>query len=83
MRYRKKPVVVEAFRWEDGESLPEWFCNAVVLGRVEFDWRGSLRIKTPEGEMTAYPGDWIIRGLVGELYPCKHDVFVATYEEAE
>ena len=82
MRYREKPVVVEAFRWEDGESLPGWLCNAVALGRVEVVG-GRLRIRTLEGEMEAAPGDWVIRGVKGELYPCKHDVFTATYEEAE
>lgn len=44
------------------------------------DWRGWVEIKTLEGVMRADPGDWIIRGVKGELYPCKPDIFEATYE---
>lgn len=63
-RYRKLPVVIEAFRLD---------------GR----WRGGpdiAKIKTLEGEMTASKGDWIIRGVNGEIYPCKPDIFAKTYE---
>jgi hypothetical protein len=78
MRYRKKPVVIDAFRW--GVSEPtDWFRAAQERGEiVGFD---PLVIKTLEGEMTARGGDWIIRGVKGEIYPCKPDIFLATYEQ--
>lgn len=83
MRYRKKPVVVEAMK------LPEVFD---IDGRLRFDdWITSkgrvcryvgdgLDIPTLEGVMRANRGDWIICGVQGEIYPCKPDIFEATYE---
>lgn len=87
MRYRKKPVVVEArqyvmHRLEDRAELIEW-CGA---GHTAINEEGeeyeteALRIHTAEGMMLAHPGDWIIRGIAGEFYTCKPDIFVATYE---
>jgi hypothetical protein len=84
-RFRKKPVVIEAFQlpqrgdfdvtafheWADANGCTDW-----ASGRDE-----TLVISTLEGEMTAQPGDWIIRGVKGEFYPCKPDIFAATYEE--
>lgn len=72
--YRKKPVVIEAFRWMHDDP-PEWFPQIVPNAHD-----GSALIETLEGNMRAYPGDWIIKGVKGELYPCKADIFVATYE---
>lgn len=60
MRFRKKPVVIEAYQTD-----------------VE------VKIETLEGTMTANPGDWIITGVKGERYPCKPDIFEATYEPIE
>lgn len=60
MKFRKKPVVIEAYQTN-----------------VE------LKIETLEGTMTANPGDWIITGVKGEQYPCKPDIFEATYEQVE
>ena len=63
-------------RDENGERLP------VPASGVSIDAStGFLVIATLEGEMTAKPGDWIIRGVAGEFYPCKPDIFAATYEE--
>lgn len=87
-KFRKKPVVIEAFRI-GGDPLPDWFMdrvsdNTVTLhgeyGAVE---KTGCTIQTLEGAMTAQPGDWIIRGVAGELYPCRADIFAATYEPAE
>jgi hypothetical protein len=87
-RFRKKPVQVEAVRW-DGENADE---VAEFIGRdgkieerrVAGPGRGlqpGIVIHTLEGDMTATVGDWIIRGVQGEFYPCKPDIFEATYEE--
>ncbi len=78
MKYRKKPVIIEAVRWYGDKSvLPEgWpggFPNVAPDGR--------LFIGTREGAMVANPGDWIIKGVAGEFYPCKPDIFKLTYEE--
>jgi hypothetical protein len=74
MKYRKKPVVIEAWRFnEDLSGRPSW---------VKMDWFAgeSLHIPTLEGVMRAGVGDWIIKGVKGEVYPCKPDIFAATYE---
>jgi hypothetical protein len=78
---RKRPVAVSAAR-HDG-SLVSANTLALVVGgrfsRIDGDeW--SVSIDTLEGTMTAMPGDWIIRGVQGEFYPCKPDIFEATYE---
>jgi len=85
-KFRKKPVVIEAVRWTGKDSYDAVaaflggtaavFCNPLDLG-------GTVKIPTLEGTMTAGPGDWIIRGVKGEFYPCKPDIFAATYEPAE
>ena len=91
MKFRKRPVVVEAFRWRGeryGEpdqyrdDWPEWLLEAVenCEAAYTFDCGRQLLIRTPEGETSASPGDWIIRGVQGELYPCKPDIFEETYE---
>ena len=87
MKYRKKPVVIEAIQWKGGEFLPmipnlPWLCDAINNGTIQHDEDG-LTIGTLEGRLTVSPGDWIIRGIKGEIYPCKPDIFAATYESAE
>ena len=90
-RYRKKPVVVEAVRWDgnnvdevmkfiDFNSLPSVGVHVPGVGHTPA--LGTLDIPTLEGTMTANPGDWIIKGVKGEYYPCKPDIFEATYEKA-
>ena len=83
MRYRKKPVVIDAVQittFNDDELLA--FLNEHV---VPFEMVGdhSLVIHTLEGDMRADPQDWIIKGVKGEFYPCKPDIFEATYEAVE
>ncbi|MBY0258794.1 MAG: hypothetical protein K2X24_14370, partial [Methylobacterium sp.] len=83
--FTKKPVTIEAFRWTGGpdqEEDPVWICDAIRGGIVQFVEAGFMSIHTTEGVMNASPGDWIIRGVEGELYPCKDSVFQATYTVA-
>lgn len=89
-RWRKKPVEVDAFRWtgdQDQTEDPVWIVEAIKSGRVRFHNAGSpyvvMLVSTLEGTMCATPGDWIIRGVKGELYPCKPDIFAATYEPVQ
>jgi hypothetical protein len=86
-RFRKKPVVIEAMpfdgSWESGHVILVWMGRAdsgVVW--MEHDGLDGQRISihTLEGTMTASPGDWVIKGVSGEFYPCKPDIFEATYE---
>lgn len=85
--FRKKPVVIEAVRFDktNGGPAAKW-CG----GRNQFEVKASdptdvaewIDIPTLEGVMRANLGDWIIRGVQGEFYPCKPDIFAATYEPA-
>lgn len=81
MKYRKKPVVIEAFQWLR-EEVPSWWNEASGGFQIEVA-TGAVLMPTLEGTMKAQPGDWIIRGIKGELYPCKPDIFEATYEKVE
>ena len=93
-RFRKKPVEIDAIR-NEGEWAPimAWL-DQLAGGRatIPFGARpaitrspedGTIAIETLEGTMRANVGDWIIRGVQGEFYPCKPDIFEATYEPAE
>ena len=88
MKYRKKPVVVNAFKWT-GDMFqnedPEWMIEAIQEGKVYFSNIGEedvvMKIETLEGTHSANRGDYIIQGVKGELYPCKPDIFEMTYEE--
>jgi hypothetical protein len=82
-RFRKKPVVVEAFQWIEGAtSYPAWLRQSLDTFCVEREGE-ALLIKTLEGVMRASPGDWIVQGVQGEFYPVKPDIFAATYEPEE
>lgn len=81
MKYRKKPVVIEAIQWT-GENLDE------LRAFVPEEFRHNkihqpLGIVTLEGPLTISTDDWIIKGVKGEFYPCKPDIFALTYEIAE
>jgi hypothetical protein len=80
-RFRKRPVEIEAVQFRAGEQPGELAAD-VVAGRIRYHEDGTMSIETLEGVMCARPGDWIIRGVKGELYPCKPDIFAATYEPA-
>lgn len=82
--YRKKPVVIEAYCYNQKREnfRPDWLTDAVTAN-VVITYPDHAIIKTLEGDMTASLGDWIVKGVKGELYPCKPDIFEATYEAAE
>jgi len=83
MKYRKKPVVIEAMRLAEVGEEPTDEMHAWLDARSdkwESDRDEGIAIKTLEGMMRAEPGDWVIEGVKGELYPCKPDIFDATYE---
>jgi hypothetical protein len=84
-KFRKKPVVIEAIRFTGNNCIecllfmgtPEHIAFNPELHNTDHP-----TIHTLEGKMTASPGDWIIKGVKGEFYPCKPDIFEATYEPA-
>lgn len=82
MKFRKKPVVIEAIQWlGDFEEFEKWMKEqGIEEGRIYKDYGKSLRVNTLEGNMRAHHGDWIIIGVHGETYPCKPDIFEQTYE---
>lgn len=95
MKYRKKPVVIEAFQYDgdlrgiNGYYVPEWAIKAFEDGVMHF---GALKLDGPlcelfidtlEGTHHVSVGDYIIQGVNGELYPCKPDIFEKTYEQIE
>lgn len=90
MIYRKKPVLVDAFEFtNDAEFIaPDWFAQAVTDEKIFIDrsmvdghiYIYGCTINNPEGRMKAKLGDYIIRGVHGELYPCKPDIFLKSYE---
>lgn len=82
MKYRKKPIVIEAFQI-GFDKEPNWFVGSPFVEVVSADYCHKFYIKTLEGRMFAGFGDWIIKGVNGELYPCKADIFEKTYEAAE
>jgi hypothetical protein len=83
MKYRKKPVVVEALKWEidNLDEMSTFIGDSRVWGY--YAETNELRISTLEGVMTANEGDYIIKGVKGEFYPCKPDIFEMTYEKVE
>ena len=79
-KYRKKPVVIEAKQWT-GKNHME---IATFMGVMSLETNGDIAlINTLEGTMEASAGDYIIRGIKGEYYPCKPDIFEATYDKLE
>jgi hypothetical protein len=92
VKFRKKPVIIEAIKleWKNWSQI----CDFCGVGKFEdgnpegFNPDGNtlklgLRIPTLEGTMYAFEGDWIIKGVAGEFYPCKPAIFEATYEPVE
>ncbi len=87
MQFRKKPIVIEAWQWGGSgfqADAPSWLRDyRDALGnQVRLLQDSTLEIPTLEGVHTALVGDWLIRGVKGEVYPCKPDIFEATYESA-
>lgn len=84
--YRKRPVTVEAARWDGtfqgADRVIAWAIERGAGPGMRYVQLGpSIDIPTLEGVMLASPGDWVIRGVKGEFYPCKPDIFEATHEE--
>lgn len=97
-KFRKKPVLIEAIKWdgtaEGATPIIDWVLQngdrtARYCAPGEVIWANGdietpcLNIDTLEGTMAAAPGDWIIKGVQGEFYPCKPDIFEATYEPVD
>lgn len=87
MKATKKPVTIECFKFDGGLIksygkfyVPEWVQKAYEDGTIFFKDKGEMYIKTLEGDHHASVGDYIIRGVNGELYPCKPDIFEKTYD---
>jgi len=83
MKFRKKPVVIEAFCLGI-DPMPDWFCDARTASHIrtygEYNHLTHCEIETLEGVMTGNRGDYIIQGVKGEIYPCRPDIFDMTYE---
>lgn len=88
MKFRKKPVVIEAIQFLNDSSsyaLMNWINEGQrTAGREFAHWLNyQIIVPTLEGQHIASPGDWIIRGVAGEHYPCKPDIFAATYDAVD
>jgi hypothetical protein len=91
MKFRKKPVVIDAVQFNGFDDKgqvslserPEWLVDQFGVTVLFFGKPNTLTIKTLEGSMEASIGDYIIKGIKGEFYPCKPDIFKATYEKVE
>lgn len=86
LKFRKKPIEIEAWQIppaddEQTRANPPWLISAVIDGTVTPLEQGGVIIKTLEGDHRGNVGDWIIRGVKGEMYPCRDDIFRMTYEE--
>lgn len=94
MKYRKKPIVIEAFQY-GFDVEPDWFIEFRESGGCKYvpsrnlkksdenKFPSDILIKTLEGEMRADYYDYVIKGINGEIYPCKTDIFLKTYEALE
>lgn len=90
MRFRKKPVVIEALQVgivlvaaeTEFDTLPQWIRDAYSRGDIVFG-QTTIKVLTPEGRMVGNSTDWLIRGVKGEIYPCRNDIFEETYERAD
>jgi hypothetical protein len=89
--FRKKPIVINAIQYTGSNWLAVWdwhialrtkFGDKMQGAFFERDDGSGVTVGTKEGQTLASPNDWIIRGVAGELYPCKPDIFVATYDAA-
>ena len=89
MKYRKKPVVIEAVQWNGTNlsDIKEFVGDSLVYDIIDTAWQVGkgkphvlMKIKTLEGDMHVSEGDYIIKGLKGEFYPCKPDIFEKKYE---
>ena len=83
-QYRKKSVVVEAMQWTGEEANEQWLAEFMGGSPLVFaETPRMLLVQTPNGGVYATVGEWIIKGVKGEFYPCKPDIFEQTYEESD
>ena len=84
MRFRKRPVIIEAFKLGI-DDIPDWalFDDSFSLRTTSNELHTHALVETPEGTMRAELGDYIIKGVKDELYPCKPDIFEQTYEAVD
>lgn len=99
MKFRKKPVVVDAIQFSGARNFPK-VLDFILDGHADYSHlpvslehgkrgvaldtkTGALRLPTLEGVMTCFPGDWVVRGVEGEFYPVRDSIFQATYEGVE
>lgn len=96
-QFRKKPVVIEAMQWDGTAAgatpIIDWMlasgvgasyrCDVQPCPSAASDAGHHISIQTLEGRMSAASGDYVIKGVAGEFYPCKPDIFAATYEAVE
>jgi hypothetical protein len=92
-KYRKKPVVIEAVQFTEADCWTCWLEHKLFMGKWSVGgnynseqrkiYDGFVIIDTLEGQMRGEIGDWIIKGVNGEFYPCKPDIFAKTYDLAE
>lgn len=81
-KYRKRPIEIEAEQFtEENKDRAHTFTRCNTAADWDDDGNPILKIQTLEGVMTARIGDWIIKGVKGEFYPCRNDIFEATYEK--
>jgi hypothetical protein len=78
-KFRKKIAVVEAVQW----SGSNWHQVYDFAGHEVFTTSGNLFVKTPDGTLGASPGDWIVKGVKGNFYPCPNDIFQEIWEEVD
>ncbi len=91
MKFRKVPVVVDAFKWQPGAALPDWVAvggcrEKLILTACARNRDGvevMLSVETNTGRITAFPGDWVIRDASGELSCCKPSIFAMAYEPVD
>lgn len=90
MKYRKRPLEIDAFQIKPAmknSELPHWALEAMANGKLRLARLSQstllVEVTTLEGEMKCGYGDWVIRGIEGELYPCKRDIFEKSYESVQ
>lgn len=84
-KFRKIPVVVEAVQYNPGNGPQPWWDMQDFIGPENMipyflDEKGTFAIRTLEGDMRVSPGDWVVKGIKGEFWPVKPDIFALTYE---
>lgn len=82
MKFRKKPIIIEAEQWFPDKNV-DCVKFGITINSLTGNYVKAHMIETLEGTMTVSPGDWIIKGVNGEFYPCKPDIFEKTYEPVE